>query len=43
LDEIKKVSQHIEKGGGEKYQNKIKDQGKNPVRERIRRLIDPGS
>ena len=30
-------------GGGEKYVRRHRDQGKLPVRERIKRLIDPGS
>ncbi|HEY2735196.1 MAG TPA: acyl-CoA carboxylase subunit beta [Polyangiales bacterium] len=33
----------IQQGGGEKYQRKNSEEGKLFVRERIRRLIDPGS
>lgn len=43
LDELTKISELINSGGGAKYQEKIKKQGKFPVRERIRRLIDPDS
>jgi 3-methylcrotonyl-CoA carboxylase beta subunit len=43
ISQLKKISQEIHKGGGEKYLKKIKDQGKFPVRERIQQLIDPGS
>lgn len=43
LKEITAIARQIDQGGGEKYQNKIKSQGKFPVRERIRRLIDPES
>jgi len=37
------VHKKVEKGGGEKYLQKIKEQGKFPVRERIKNLIDKGS
>ncbi len=43
LKELTEVGKQIEKGGGEKYQKKIKEQGKLPVRERIQKLIDPDS
>ncbi|MFZ0388891.1 MAG: acyl-CoA carboxylase subunit beta [Calditrichia bacterium] len=43
LKELKETAEEINKGGGEKYLKKITAQGKFPVRERIRRLIDPGS
>jgi acetyl-CoA carboxylase carboxyltransferase component len=43
LKRLKEVSHQIEKGGGEKYLKKIKEQGKFPVRERIKKLIDRGS
>jgi 3-methylcrotonyl-CoA carboxylase beta subunit len=43
LAAIKEAESEIEKGGGAKYLEKIKKQGKFPVRERIERLIDPGS
>ncbi len=42
-ERLKKVDAEVEKGGGEKYLQKILRQGKFPVRERIRRLIDPDS
>ncbi len=41
--ELQEVDAQVEKGGGEKYLQKIQKQGKFPVRERIRRLIDPDS
>jgi 3-methylcrotonyl-CoA carboxylase beta subunit len=43
LDNLKAVNKEVEKGGGEKYLKKIKEQGKFPVRERIKNLIDKGS
>ncbi|MBN2364843.1 MAG: acyl-CoA carboxylase subunit beta, partial [Calditrichaeota bacterium] len=43
LKNLQEVSHKIDKGGGEKYQQKIKEQGKFPVRERIRKLIDKKS
>ncbi len=42
-ERLKKVDAEVERGGGEKYLQKILKQGKFPVRERIRRLIDPDS
>ena len=41
--DIAATAKEVEKGGGEKYLKKILNQGKFPVRERIQRLIDPGS
>ncbi|MEJ2636355.1 MAG: carboxyl transferase domain-containing protein [Calditrichia bacterium] len=43
LKNLKAVAEKINQGGGPKYLKKIKEQGKYPVRERIQRLIDPGS
>lgn len=43
LKNLQEVSAQIGKGGGEKYLKKIKEQGKFPVRERIKKLIDKGS
>jgi 3-methylcrotonyl-CoA carboxylase beta subunit len=43
LEHLKSVHKKVEKGGGEKYLQKIKAQGKFPVRERIKNLIDKGS
>jgi 3-methylcrotonyl-CoA carboxylase beta subunit len=43
LEHLKSVHKNVEKGGGEKYLQKIKEQGKFPVRERIKNLIDKGS
>ena len=43
LDNLKAVNKEVEKGGGEKYLKKIKEQGKFPVRERIKNLIDKES
>lgn len=43
LADLQAVDRQVEKGGGEKYLQKILKQGKFPVRERIRRLIDPDS
>ncbi|GAB4330454.1 MAG: carboxyl transferase domain-containing protein [Calditrichia bacterium] len=40
---VREAEKVVEQGGGEKYQQKILKQGKFPVRERIQRLIDPGS
>src|SRR5882672_6747728 len=33
----------VRQGGGEKYLQRHRDQGKLPVRDRIGRLLDPGS
>ena len=43
LEHLKSVHKKVEKSGGEKYLQKIKKQGKFPVRERIKNLIDKGS
>jgi len=43
LKKLRDLSAQIARGGGEKYLKKIKEQGKYPVRERIRKLIDRGS
>ena len=43
IEELRQADAEVEKGGGEKYLQKILKQGKFPVRERIRRLIDPDS
>ena len=42
-DELKKRLALVRQGGGEKYRKRQEDQGKLFVRERIERLLDPGS
>src|SRR5262245_64593133 len=41
--ELKGQMQRAREGGGPKYLQRHREQGKLPVRERIDRLIDPGS
>ncbi len=43
LKTLNETAQKINQGGGEKYLKKIREQGKFQVRERIQKLIDPGS
>lgn len=43
LDLLTTLSTRIEEGGGEKAQQRQKDKGKLPVRERISQLLDDGS
>jgi acetyl-CoA carboxylase carboxyltransferase component len=42
-DELKERLAHVREGGGEKYRRRQEQQGKLFVRERIDRLLDPGS
>ncbi len=42
-DELKQRLAQVRQGGGEKYQRRHAEQGKLFVRERINRLLDPGS
>ena len=41
--ELKSRSELVRQGGGERYVQRHRSQGKLPVRERIDRLLDPGS
>jgi 3-methylcrotonyl-CoA carboxylase beta subunit/propionyl-CoA carboxylase len=41
--ELKARSALVRQGGGEKYLQRHREQGKMPVRERIEKLLDPGS
>jgi len=41
--ELKSRSEMVRQGGGERYVQRHRSQGKLPVRERIDRLLDPGS
>jgi len=43
LDELRKHSAEARCGGGEKAQRRHRERGKLPVRERIERLLDPGT
>jgi acetyl-CoA carboxylase carboxyltransferase component len=43
LTEYRSRARNAQLGGGEKYLQRHRDQGKLPVRERIARLLDPGS
>jgi 3-methylcrotonyl-CoA carboxylase beta subunit/propionyl-CoA carboxylase len=42
-NELKERLAHVREGGGEKYRKRQEEQGKLFVRERIERLLDPGS
>src|SRR6185295_16806583 len=42
-DELKERLARVREGGGEKYRKRQEEQGKLFVRERIERLLDPGS
>src|SRR5687767_12503358 len=42
-DELKERIARVREGGGEKYRKRQEEQGKLFVRERIERLLDPGS
>src|SRR5512133_3126435 len=42
-NELKERLPHLREGGGEKYPKRQEEQGKLFVRERIERLLDPGS
>src|SRR5919201_5703906 len=42
-DELKERLARVRAGGGEKYRKRQEEQGKLFVRERIERLLDPGS
>ena len=42
-DELKQRLAKVREGGGEKYRKRQEEQGKLFVRERIERLLDPGS
>src|SRR6185295_13700793 len=41
--ELRERTESARQGGGEKYLERHRSQGKLPVRERIDRLLDPGS
>ncbi len=43
IDELKERLQLIRQGGGPKYLQRHRDQGKMPVRDRVSKLIDPGT
>jgi 3-methylcrotonyl-CoA carboxylase beta subunit len=43
VDELRKHSAEARRGGGEKAQRRHGERGKLPVRERIERLLDPGT
>ncbi|HKH58405.1 MAG TPA: carboxyl transferase domain-containing protein [Rubrobacter sp.] len=43
VDELRKHSAEARRGGGEKAQRRHRERGKLPVRERIERLLDPGT
>jgi 3-methylcrotonyl-CoA carboxylase beta subunit len=43
VDELREISAETRRGGGEKAQRRHKERGKLPVRERIERLLDPGT
>jgi acetyl-CoA carboxylase carboxyltransferase component len=43
VDELREISAEARRGGGEKAQRRHKERGKLPVRERIERLLDPGT
>jgi 3-methylcrotonyl-CoA carboxylase beta subunit/propionyl-CoA carboxylase len=43
VGELRQRHARVREGGGEKYLQRHRDQGKLPVRERIDRLLDPGS
>jgi acetyl-CoA carboxylase carboxyltransferase component len=43
VDELRERSTEARRGGGEKAQQRHRERGKLPVRERIERLLDPGT
>jgi acetyl-CoA carboxylase carboxyltransferase component len=43
VDELREISAESRRGGGEKAHRRHKERGKLPVRERIERLLDPGT
>src|ERR687896_1779144 len=43
VDELREISAEARRGGGEKAQRRHRERGKLPVRERIERLLDPGT
>src|SRR5215217_4604485 len=43
LDELRDISAEARRGGGEKAQRRHRERGKQPVRERIEHLLDPGT
>jgi 3-methylcrotonyl-CoA carboxylase beta subunit len=43
MDELREISAEARRGGGEKAQGRHRERGKLPVRERIERLLDPGT
>jgi 3-methylcrotonyl-CoA carboxylase beta subunit len=43
VDDLRKHSAEARRGGGEKAQRRHRERGKLPVRERIERLLDPGT
>jgi 3-methylcrotonyl-CoA carboxylase beta subunit len=43
VDELCEISAEARRGGGEKAQRRHRERGKLPVRERIERLLDPGT
>jgi 3-methylcrotonyl-CoA carboxylase beta subunit/propionyl-CoA carboxylase len=43
VDELRQRTEKVKEGGGPKYLERHREQGKLPVRERIDRLIDPGT
>ena len=43
VDELREISAEARRGGGEKAQRRHKERGKLTVRERIERLLDPGT
>ena len=43
MAELRERTAAVRQGGGEKYIERHREQGKLPVRERIDKLLDPGS
>src|SRR5918996_1949822 len=43
VDELREISADARRGGGEKAQRRHRERGKLPVRQRIERLLDPGT
>ena len=43
VEELRKLSAEARRGGGDKAQRRHRERGKLPVRERIERLLDPGT
>jgi acetyl-CoA carboxylase carboxyltransferase component len=43
VDELRERTARVKRGGGDRYVQRHREQGKLPVRERIDKLLDPGS